>query len=102
MARPVTKGPPIQLRLPIAAHNVIAGRAEANGESVPEYVVRTLVRLAESLSALSAGAKPDPPPTTPQHPGARPVRPRNVAPPKYNPGGVITPPSRSGYRRRSS
>ena len=61
MARPRTLGPNITFRLPLPLHNLAVERAEANGETVDQYVRRhitdALQRLATPPPAPSRQAK---------------------------------------------
>jgi hypothetical protein len=43
MAKPLTKGPPIGIRLPLDIHQRYLERAEANGETIGRYLERRLV-----------------------------------------------------------
>ena len=55
MARPLTKGPALTFRLPIAAHRVLAERAERSAMPVTEYVIRYLVRATEQAQPTASG-----------------------------------------------
>jgi hypothetical protein len=47
VARPRTLGPPITFRLPLNLHQVAVERAEANGETIDQYVKRHFVAALE-------------------------------------------------------
>lgn len=58
MARPLTLGEPITVRLPLSVDAFIRARAAARGEHPGVYIRRQLVRLA-----AAAGPEPVTPPT---------------------------------------
>jgi hypothetical protein len=51
MARPLTKSPPIQFRLPLDAYIELQRRADDHDETVREYLVRNLTRLLATADA---------------------------------------------------
>lgn len=63
MARPRKYGPSITFRLPVELHQIVAERAEANGETVNDYVRRRFTDALERQStavttpATSSNAK---------------------------------------------
>ena len=54
MVRPRSLGPNITFRLPIDLHELAVERAEANGETVDEYVRRRFVDALERTRAVTA------------------------------------------------
>ena len=54
MARPHKLGPSITFRLPVDLHQIVVERAEANGETVNDYVRR---RFTEALERRSTAVK---------------------------------------------
>ena len=46
MPRPVTKGPPIQFRLPIDVHEDVEAKADGKELTIPEYLVQYITRAS--------------------------------------------------------
>jgi Arc-like DNA binding domain len=61
VARPRTLGPSITFRLPVELHQIVVERAEANGETVNDYVRRRFVEALERHSTQPKIGKPKEP-----------------------------------------
>jgi predicted DNA-binding protein len=47
MAKPLTKSPPVQFRIPLELWEFLEARAAKRGETPSEYVCRTIVEALE-------------------------------------------------------
>jgi hypothetical protein len=66
MPRPITKGPKVQLRLPLHLHNFVEARAEAHQEPINSYLARNITNLLqreyEKVNGAPEAVRPQPAP----------------------------------------